>query len=39
LLKGQVDASFLLLRFLSLFGLANDLYLPSAEAVTQRRRG
>ena len=39
LLKGQVDASFLLLRLLSLFGLANYLYLPSAEAVTQRRRG
>jgi stearoyl-CoA desaturase (delta-9 desaturase) len=38
LLKGQVDASFLLLRLLSFVGLADNLYLPSAETVLQRRR-
>jgi hypothetical protein len=33
-----VDASFLLLRLLSFVGLADNLYLPSAETVLQRRR-
>ena len=38
LLKGQVDLSFILLRVLASIGLASDLYLPSSEAITQRRR-
>lgn len=38
LLKGQVDLSFILLRVLASIGLASDLYLPSSEAIAQRRR-
>ncbi|MGB2030170.1 MAG: acyl-CoA desaturase [Candidatus Poseidoniaceae archaeon] len=38
LLKGQVDLSFILLRILASVGLASDLYVPSSEAVAQRRR-
>jgi len=38
LLKGQIDLSFMLLRVLASIGLASDLYVPSSEAVHQRRR-
>ncbi len=37
LLKGQVDLSFILLRILASVGLASDLYVPSSEAIAQRR--
>ncbi|MGB0490570.1 MAG: stearoyl-CoA 9-desaturase, partial [Candidatus Poseidoniaceae archaeon] len=38
LLKGQVDLSFILLRILASVGLASDLYVPSDQAIAQRRR-
>ena len=38
LLKGQVDLSFMLLRMLAAVGLASDLYVPSEQAIAQRRR-
>ncbi|MCH1411204.1 MAG: fatty acid desaturase [Candidatus Poseidoniaceae archaeon] len=38
LLRRQVDLSYMLLRVLASLGLASDLYVPSSEAVQQRRR-
>jgi len=38
LLRGQVDLSFMLLRMLAAVGLASDLYVPSEQAIAQRRR-